>query len=449
MNISNNRIMRALFVACVVTLTGVSVGQCDTDIASQLDALSSNSSTTIAAQRELKKKVTQNDAMAVEVQHLVIRQALADFQNEDLRHQFKRLRSESPKYGAVLALDIYYAKIPNKGRDSVIVTGRVVVEDGRFSAEAAQGQMQVREGGYFAGAVGDVNKPIGFAMQGYAPVLATGDRIQDNLLWLGDLRLSRDDPTVDRSFRGKLRILGDIAPTEVSASLYVAPPEINTPTNTYKGLASKKAEKLPEVTVSETGEISGTGFSPTKYWLYLAADGYDTRVAILDFSDNTAVDEGSIPMLCTDIRYYSKSEEPEARPIKWEESYDAAIEKARETKKPLLVMFTAEWCGPCKLLDATTLKDPWIEELLQPFVTVKLWEDHQREKVLMGSASIPYPTIAFIGLDGKPAHRFVGFMNTIPFAQECAKAYAELDITMPAGIQRILKIFEHAGENVK
>lgn len=39
--------------------------------------------------------------------------------------------------------------------------------------------------------------------------------------------------------------------------------------------------------------------------------------------------------------------------LNWVSSYDEALSKSKEEKKPILIYFKgSDWCGPCKVLDA-------------------------------------------------------------------------------------------------
>src|SRR5262245_59671569 len=63
------------------------------------------------------------------------------------------------------------------------------------------------------------------------------------------------------------------------------------------------------------------------------------------------------------------------RALAWEKDYPSAITKAKAEKKPLMIMMTATWCGPCKMLEKETLDDPWVRYFLSNFVVVKAYED--------------------------------------------------------------------------
>ena len=44
----------------------------------------------------------------------------------------------------------------------------------------------------------------------------------------------------------------------------------------------------------------------------------------------------------------------EKESVKWETSFDVAIEKAKNENKPILIFFTgSDWCPPCKQVDRT------------------------------------------------------------------------------------------------
>ncbi len=56
--------------------------------------------------------------------------------------------------------------------------------------------------------------------------------------------------------------------------------------------------------------------------------------------------------------------------------YDDGLAKAKSENKPIMVDFTATWCGWCKKMDATTFADPEIIEYVNTkMVAVKVWGD--------------------------------------------------------------------------
>lgn len=63
--------------------------------------------------------------------------------------------------------------------------------------------------------------------------------------------------------------------------------------------------------------------------------------------------------------------------LPWESDYVTALAKARAEKRPIFLMLTATWCGPCKMLESQTLPDPIIRSGLKEFVWVKTYEDKE------------------------------------------------------------------------
>ena len=58
--------------------------------------------------------------------------------------------------------------------------------------------------------------------------------------------------------------------------------------------------------------------------------------------------------------------------------YTEALEKAKDSKKLIFVDLYADWCVPCRIMDANTYSDPTVASLLNTrFFPVKLDVDSQ------------------------------------------------------------------------
>lgn len=65
-----------------------------------------------------------------------------------------------------------------------------------------------------------------------------------------------------------------------------------------------------------------------------------------------------------------------AADIYWHESYSEALMVSQEENKPLMVVFTADWCVFCKKLENQTFTDPAVAKLVNSkFIAVKIDKD--------------------------------------------------------------------------
>lgn len=103
---------------------------------------------------------------------------------------------------------------------------------------------------------------------------------------------------------------------------------------------------------------------------------------------------------------------------------DKAISVAKAEKKIVMIDFYADWCGPCKLMDAKTFKHEKVDALLkEKLVAVKVNIDNQ--EAVAGKYKIEaVPTFVFLDGDGKEVGRFLGFHDAEKF-MDAAKKYTK------------------------
>lgn len=99
-------------------------------------------------------------------------------------------------------------------------------------------------------------------------------------------------------------------------------------------------------------------------------------------------------------------------------SFEEAKARADKERKPIFIDFFTTWCGPCKMLERQTWKDPKAIEWLERR-TIPLKIDAEKEERLAGRYRVEaYPTLLFLKSDGTELDRIVGFTEAKEFIQE-------------------------------
>ena len=99
-----------------------------------------------------------------------------------------------------------------------------------------------------------------------------------------------------------------------------------------------------------------------------------------------------------------------ASPIAWQTSLNDGLALARQSGKPLMVDFYADWCPPCKMLDKETWPDPAVAQEAQNVVAVKVNVDNDSESASRYRIGA-LPSIVWMDSNGNEKGRISGFVS--------------------------------------
>ena len=112
--------------------------------------------------------------------------------------------------------------------------------------------------------------------------------------------------------------------------------------------------------------------------------------------------------------------------ISWIGDMDAALRRARSSRKPVMADFSTGGCGWCKKLDSETYADTSVVRLAARFICVKV--DCDRGTALPAKYGVRgYPTVIFLYPDGKVIDRVNGFVDAGGMAAMMRKALEKSD----------------------
>ena len=110
--------------------------------------------------------------------------------------------------------------------------------------------------------------------------------------------------------------------------------------------------------------------------------------------------------------------------ISWLTDFPPALAKAKETGRPIMIDFYADWCGPCKMLDAQTYSDNRVAAASTNLVMVRI--DVDRNQPLASRFRVEsIPTIVVLNSEGTEMKRESGFMGVRPMLTMMERATAK------------------------
>ena len=95
----------------------------------------------------------------------------------------------------------------------------------------------------------------------------------------------------------------------------------------------------------------------------------------------------------------------------WAHGLDEGKAKAQEDGRPMVVLFTATWCGPCQHLKQTVLTQPKVHDALQAgYVPVKVDMSNAdiSDPLIKQYQLEGWPTVIVMSADGTEIKRFAG-----------------------------------------
>ena len=116
-----------------------------------------------------------------------------------------------------------------------------------------------------------------------------------------------------------------------------------------------------------------------------------------------------------------KTKEPEPEEIttlpRGFPTLDAALARAKEENKPIVIDFNAEWCVPCRKMEKVTFADARVKALLERCVFLSVDTDRQPE-LSKRLGVVGLPDIRFALPDGRIVRTLRGFKDAETFARE-------------------------------
>jgi len=104
----------------------------------------------------------------------------------------------------------------------------------------------------------------------------------------------------------------------------------------------------------------------------------------------------------------------------WHTNYEAALEEARRTGRPLLVRASAEWCGHCQRMKRDVWSDARLDrDIARNFIPVELDADNEQNRRLLERMRVQtLPTVLVITPELRIVERIEGYRSVNQLAAQ-------------------------------
>lgn len=113
-----------------------------------------------------------------------------------------------------------------------------------------------------------------------------------------------------------------------------------------------------------------------------------------------------------------KSDAPQGIAWRRDTTFFQLLQEAKETKRPLLLDFYADWCTPCKEMEEKVYRLPEVGEAAKGFLAIQLDGERGEGAALYAKYRVSgYPAVIFFDPEGNEIRRITGSVDAQTFLQ--------------------------------
>jgi TolA-binding protein len=139
-----------------------------------------------------------------------------------------------------------------------------------------------------------------------------------------------------------------------------------------------------------------------------------------------AVILAAAPLLAQDPEQPAEPQEPQGETVTWESNLDAAVEKAKESGKVIMVYFYIQGSDMCNAFEQYCINQPDVVELSKNFLCLKV-EKNKEADVAKHFSITSAPHTLFISAEQRMLGRIKGYLEPKPFAKKVKEIYESVD----------------------